>query len=75
MSPETPNSCDLVPYESNPFSQTHPNRLAAVGALFGMRPIAVGKCRVLELGCAAGGNLIPMAVQYPESRFVGIDLS
>jgi methyltransferase-like protein/ubiquinone/menaquinone biosynthesis C-methylase UbiE len=30
---------------------------------------------VLELGCAAGGNLIPMAYALPQSQFVGIDLS
>jgi cyclopropane fatty-acyl-phospholipid synthase-like methyltransferase len=30
---------------------------------------------VLELGCAAGGNLMPMAASSPDSQFVGIDLS
>jgi methyltransferase-like protein/predicted O-methyltransferase YrrM len=30
---------------------------------------------VLELGCASGDNLIPMAVELPNARFVGIDLS
>jgi methyltransferase-like protein/SAM-dependent methyltransferase len=40
-----------------------------------MRPPPVPGCRVLELGCASGGNLIPMAVALPESTFVGIDLS
>jgi SAM-dependent methyltransferase len=37
--------------------------------------VPVQSCRVLELGCASGGNLIPMAVSLPGSRFVGIDLS
>jgi SAM-dependent methyltransferase len=40
-----------------------------------MRPPPVTACRVLELGCAAGGNLIPMAEALPDSTFVGIDLS
>src|SRR5262245_8797368 len=75
MPAELPNPYDLVPYESHPFSQTHPSRLATVGILFGMRPAAIHKCRVLELGCAAGGNLIPMAVQLPDSQFIGVDLS
>ena len=66
---------DEVPYESRPTRQTHPNRLAMIATLFGMKPAPVGRCRVLELGCASGGNLIPMAVAYPGSRFVGIDLS
>jgi SAM-dependent methyltransferase len=30
---------------------------------------------VLELGCGAGGNLLPMAVGLPGSTFVGIDTS
>jgi methyltransferase-like protein/cyclopropane fatty-acyl-phospholipid synthase-like methyltransferase len=68
-------SYDEVPYESHPFAQTHPSRLFTVGTLFGMRPTPVQRCRVLELGCAAGGNLIPMADYLPDSEFVGLDLS
>jgi len=34
-----------------------------------------GKRPVLEIGCADGGNLVPLAVVYPESTLVGIDLS
>jgi cyclopropane fatty-acyl-phospholipid synthase-like methyltransferase len=30
---------------------------------------------LLELGCSHGGNIIPMAYQYPDSHFTGIDLS
>jgi methyltransferase-like protein/cyclopropane fatty-acyl-phospholipid synthase-like methyltransferase len=69
------NSYDEVPYESHPFPQTHPERLFVVGTLFGMRPTPVQRCRVLELACASGGNLIPMADYLPDSEFVGIDLS
>jgi methyltransferase-like protein/SAM-dependent methyltransferase len=68
-------SYDDFPYESNPYPQTHPDRLATVASLFGMKPAPIDRCRVLELGCAGGGNLIPMAVALPDSRFVGIDLS
>src|SRR5262245_62555163 len=68
-------SYDEVPYESFPFAQTHPDRLATVATLFGMQPAPADRCRVLELGCAAGGNLIPMAVALPQSSFLGIDLS
>ena len=66
---------DEVPYVSFPFPQTHPDRLATIATLLGMDPPPVGRCRVLELGCAAGGNLIPMALGLPDSEFVGIDLS
>jgi hypothetical protein len=35
----------------------------------------VSTARVLEIGCSAGGNLIPFAAWHPEARAVGIDLS
>ncbi len=73
--PATAASYDAVPYTSMPFSQTHPSRLFALGTLFGLTPAQPQKCRVLELGCAAGGNLIPMADYLPDSEFVGVDLS
>jgi methyltransferase-like protein/cyclopropane fatty-acyl-phospholipid synthase-like methyltransferase len=73
--PDHQTTYDEVPYDSYPFPQTHPDRLATVATLFGLKPAPVGRCRVLELGCAAGGNLIPMAVGLPESTFFGVDLS
>jgi methyltransferase-like protein/SAM-dependent methyltransferase len=75
MSEVVGTSYDEVPYASNPFAQTHPDRLAVVATLFGMKPAPVARCRVLELGCASGGNLLPLAIALPESTFVGIDLS
>jgi methyltransferase-like protein/cyclopropane fatty-acyl-phospholipid synthase-like methyltransferase len=75
VAPPATNSYDEVPYESHPFAQTHPSRLFVVGTLFGLRPVPPSRCRVLELGSAAGGNLIPMASALPDAHFVGIDLS
>jgi hypothetical protein len=69
------NDYDEVPYDSLAYPQTHPGRMATVAALFGMTPAPVTHCRVLELGCAAGFNIIPMAATLPDSRFVGLDLS
>lgn len=69
------NSYDRVPYKSHPFPQTHPDRLATIAALLGMQPPRVATARVLELGCASGGNLIPMAEQLPQATFLGIDAS
>lgn len=68
-------SYDDVPYDSLPFAQTHPSRLATVATLFGLNPPRVERCRVLELGCASGGNILPLAEAFPESWFVGVDLS
>jgi methyltransferase-like protein/2-polyprenyl-3-methyl-5-hydroxy-6-metoxy-1,4-benzoquinol methylase len=75
MAAETANDYDTVPYPGNSFVQTHPDRLATLGTLFGMQPTSVDRCRVLELGCGNGGNLIPMAFGLPQSEFVGIDLA
>ena len=30
---------------------------------------------MLELGCASGGNLLPLAARWPKARFLGVDLS
>lgn len=70
------NSYDEVPYEAAaPLPQTHPDHLATIGRLFGMKPPPPDRCRVLELGCADGSNLIPMAIELPNSTLLGIDLS
>ena len=68
-------SYDEVPYESFPFRQTHPDKLTALAALLGLEAPPVAGSRVLELGCASGGNLLPLAVAYPKTQFVGVDLS
>src|SRR5262249_9719174 len=70
-----PTSYDEFPYPSYPLHQTHPDHLATVATLLGLSPPPPERCRVLELGCASGGNLIPLACTLPESTFVGIDLS
>jgi methyltransferase-like protein/ubiquinone/menaquinone biosynthesis C-methylase UbiE len=69
------NPYDLVRYPGYPFPQTHPDRLATMATLFGMSPPPIGSARVLELGCCDGGNLIPMAMGLPGSKFVGVDLT
>ena len=41
----------------------------------GLEPGVERAARVLEIGCAAGGNVIPFAVTHPNAHVVGIDLS
>jgi SAM-dependent methyltransferase len=64
-----------LPYVSEPFHATHPDALATPAYLAGLDPAPVERCRVLEIGCGTGANLLPMALGLPGSRFVGIDLS
>jgi SAM-dependent methyltransferase len=66
---------DAYLYDSFPVAESHPDRLAGVAALFGVHPAPVSRARVLELGCGLGGNLIPHAVAYPGSEFLGVDQS
>lgn len=70
-----PTEYDLIPYPALPSQHTHADRLATVGKLFGMQPAPMENCRVLEIACSDGGNLIPMAYALPSSRFVGLDLA
>lgn len=69
------NAYERVPYTSRALVQTHPDRLATLAALFGLDSAPATRCRVLELGCGDGSNLLPMAYGLPESQFVGIDLA
>lgn len=66
---------DDVPYPNLSHVQTHPDTLATLATLLGLTPPPVDHCRVLEIGCAAGGNLLPMAYGLPHSHFTGIDYS
>ena len=66
---------DEVPYPNLSHVQTHPDSLATLTTLLGLTPAPIENCRVLEIGCAQGGNLIPMAVSLPGSTLLGIDYS
>jgi methyltransferase-like protein/cyclopropane fatty-acyl-phospholipid synthase-like methyltransferase len=75
LSNSTANTYDEVPYESYPYSQSHPEQLSTIATLFGMEPVNPENARILELGCASGGNIIPLAIRYPKAKIVGVDLS
>jgi Predicted methyltransferase regulatory domain/Methyltransferase domain len=49
--------------------------MAAMAILHGLSPAAPDRCRVLEVACNEGANLIPMAYAIPTSDFVGFDLA
>ncbi len=55
--------------------ETHPGRIGALARLHGLAAPSPERCSMLELGCGDGGNLIPLAEAYSESRFVGVDIS
>ena len=69
------NLYNIVPYPSLTFPQTHPDRLATIATIYGMNPAKPEKCRVLELGCGDGSNLLSFAYALPASEFIGVDFS
>ncbi len=74
MSSSAQEDYDRVLYPGAAHTQTHPDRLATLACLFGMQPASLDRCRVLEIGCTDGGNLIPMAHGLPDADFTGIDI-
>jgi methyltransferase-like protein/cyclopropane fatty-acyl-phospholipid synthase-like methyltransferase len=75
MTDSTTNNYDEFPYTCHAYPSSHPDRMSVIARLFGMTPAPLANARVLELGCGNGANLIPMAAQMPDARFVGLDLS
>ena len=70
-----PYGYNTIPYPAAPYPYSHPDHLAMLGTLLGLSPPDVNHCRVLEIGCADGANLLPMALALPRSKCVGIDLA
>lgn len=75
MTNSTQTSYEELPYIGQAFAFTHPDHLATVSTFMGLDPPHPDKCRVLEIGCGDGRNLIPMAESLPDATVVGIDLA
>jgi len=69
------NSYDVTPYPYLSYSETHPDLLAALATVMGMTPKPVSQCRMLDIGGASGGNLLPLAQAIPGGEFVVVDYS
>ena len=66
---------DELPYDSRPSRRSHPAHIAMIAQLLGLTPSPPMRANILEIGCASGAHIIPLAAQYPDARFVGVDLS
>ncbi len=64
-----------VAYTSFPNTASHPHRLATIATLLGLDAAPVATCRVLEMACGDGTNLVPMAAAMPNATFVGFDFA
>ncbi len=69
----SPNAYDHLPYKSLPIEWTAPERLALTSRLHGGPQPSLESYRVLELGCADGANLLPLAHYRRQGTFIGID--
>ncbi len=66
---------DLLDYPAHVHPQMHPSRLAAIARLHGIAAASPARCELLEVGCGDGLQLVALAQAYPQSRFVGVDMS
>jgi 2-polyprenyl-3-methyl-5-hydroxy-6-metoxy-1,4-benzoquinol methylase/methyltransferase-like protein len=73
--PAKPFAYDQVAYPGAADPRIQLRNLEVTATMFGAQPAELSGCRVLELGCADGTNLLPFAIEFPESQFVGVDLA
>jgi trans-aconitate methyltransferase len=62
-------------YPAMSHPSTDPAVTAVAARLGGLDVANPARASVLEIGCAAGHNLLPLAARWPDSRFTGIDFS
>ncbi|MDQ7034875.1 MAG: methyltransferase domain-containing protein [Anaerolineae bacterium] len=69
----TDNVYDASPYPVLSHSDTHPDKAATIATLLGLNPTPITNCRVLELGCAGGGNFAANGGKHCEiARLLGL---
>ena len=71
MTKETLLDYDELPYSDCPITVSRPDNLYFIGRLFQLQPALPENSKVLELGCAGGGNLIPLAYYWPPRAMAG----
>ncbi|WP_244951914.1 methyltransferase regulatory domain-containing protein [Streptobacillus felis] len=72
---EVEKTYDTIPYISKSFKKCQPIHLKTMMRMLGFETPKLLNSRVLEIGCSFGGNIIPMAIAYPNFEVIGLDLS
>jgi len=62
-------------YPSMSHPSTYPAITAVAAKLAGLDIPTPTCAHILEIGCASGHNLLPLAARWPDSKFTGIDFS
>ena len=70
-----PTSYDTTFFRSKLHRGRHIESIHTNCLLRGVQTEAPFNARVLEIGCATGHAIIPMATEYPQAQFVGVDPS
>ncbi len=73
MPKKPPNPYDELPYSAFPIEWTAPERLALASLLHGGPRLGLDRYRVLDLGCANGANILPLAWYRQHADFTGFD--
>lgn len=66
---------DEIPYIFQADARTYPGKTGALGLLYGLEVKPLANARILELGCAQGANIIPLAERFQQAYCIGVDLS
>ncbi|MCB0328858.1 MAG: methyltransferase domain-containing protein, partial [Bdellovibrionales bacterium] len=61
------------PFANLSLPETLPQHMAAYAKLVGFIPANPMSCKVVELGCSRGGNLLPIAAFNPNCQCIGVD--
>lgn len=64
-----------IPYIFQADVRTYPGLTGALGLLYGLDTKPLEKARILDLGCAQGANILPIAERFPGAYCVGVDLA
>ena len=75
MQADEATAYDAYPYPGHVYWFAHPDHMRVLAHFHGLAAAPASRCRVLELGCGDGGNLLPLAERFERSRFEGIDLA
>lgn len=62
-------------YSSHSFPQCSIDYLYCLAKMRGLDAANPQNATVLEIGCGCGGNILPQAINMPNSKFIGVDLS
>lgn len=66
---------DKITYSSSVYEASLPENSYMAGLLYGVDGVLPNKARVLEIGCGVGANSISFALNHPDAKVTGVDLS